>query len=60
MSQRFTAREKAQAAEREAAMRRGFYRKQVAAGRMSQAAADRGVAIMDEIAEDYCDQQEGA
>jgi len=60
MGARFTPREKARAAEREAAMRRGFYRKQVAAGRMTQAAADHGIAIMDEIAEDYREQQENS
>jgi len=56
---RFSAAEKRAAAEREAAMRRGFYRKQVAAGRMTQAAADQGIAIMDEIAQDYREQDGG-
>jgi hypothetical protein len=49
----FTAREKMQAAQREAAYRRFVYPKRVTAGKMSQTEFDRQVAIMDEIATDY-------
>jgi hypothetical protein len=53
MTAAFTAREKMQAAQREAGYRRFVYPKRVDAGKMKQAEADRQIAIMDEIAADY-------
>jgi hypothetical protein len=50
---RFTDEEKKKAAEREATMRRRVYPGWVAVGRMTQAEADRQIALMDEIARDY-------
>ena len=53
MDSQFTHSEKAASAEREARMRRGFYKKLVAGNKMSQQAADREIALMEEIAADY-------
>lgn len=53
MDSKFTHSEKAASAEREARMRRGFYKKLVAGNKMTQEAADREVALMEEIATDY-------
>ena len=53
MDSQFTHSEKATSAEREARMRRGFYKKRVEANQMTQAAADREIALMEEIAADY-------
>lgn len=47
---RFTNREKMQCAQREAGFRRFVYPKRIAAGKMRQAAADKEIALMDEIA----------
>lgn len=49
----FTDTEKREAAEREAKMRRRVYPRWVADKRMTQEAADRQIALMDEIAADY-------
>lgn len=49
----FTDVEKMKAAEREVGMRRLVYLRRVADGKMKQADADRGIAIMEEIAADY-------
>ncbi len=49
----YTAEEKAKEAEREVAMRERVYSRWVADKRMSQADADRKLAIMREVAEDY-------
>jgi hypothetical protein len=51
--QRFTARQKMQCAQRETGYRRFVYPKRVVAGKMTQADADKQIAIMDEIAADY-------
>ena len=45
--------DKLREARREVQMRRQVYGRQVAIGRMTQDAADRGVAIMEAIAADY-------
>ena len=50
---RFTDEEKAKCALREAAWRRRVYGNAVAKGRMTQAQADREIAMMDEIAAEY-------
>ncbi|BEV44373.1 hypothetical protein [Afipia carboxidovorans] len=50
---KFTDDEKAAEAERELRMRKQVYPRRVADGRMTQADADRKIAIMAEIAEDY-------
>lgn len=49
----FTTTDKRKAAEREAAMRRRVYVRWVADGRMTQAAADEQIAVMEAIAADY-------
>jgi hypothetical protein len=49
----FTDRDKWQAAERELNMRRRVYPNWVASGRMSQQEAERQIALMNEIADDY-------
>jgi hypothetical protein len=49
----FTDREKWQAAERELNMRRRVYPSWVASGRMTQQEADRQIALMDAISDDY-------
>ncbi len=59
MTQHFTAADKATAAKREAGMRRRVYQRWVADGKMTQANADKGIAIMDEIAADYDRQAQG-
>lgn len=46
-------REKVQAIQRELALRRSFYPKRVADGRMRQAEADRGIAVLEAIFDDY-------
>ena len=48
-----TAAEKRQCAEREAKMRERVYPRWVASGRMTKAQADKELATMREIAEDY-------
>jgi hypothetical protein len=48
-----TAAEKAKEARREVAMRRRVYPGWVGGGKLSQAAADRQIAIMQAIADDY-------
>ena len=45
--------EKRECAEREVKMRRRVYPNWIAAGRMTQEAADKQIAMMDEIAADY-------
>jgi hypothetical protein len=50
---RFTDEEKAKCALREAAWRRRVYPNAVAKGRMTQAQADREIAMMDEIAAEF-------
>lgn len=49
----FTDREKMQACQREVGYRRWVYPKRVADGKMKQDAADREIALMDEMARDY-------
>lgn len=49
----FTDTDKREAAEREAKMRRRVYPRWVTDGRLKQAEADRQIALMDEIANDY-------
>jgi hypothetical protein len=49
----FSDTEKREAAEREAKYRRKVYPRLVGDGRMTQQAADRQIAMMDEIAADY-------
>lgn len=49
----FTRDEKRKAAERELGLRQRVYPRWVEAGKMSQAKAEREIAIMREIAEDY-------
>lgn len=53
MGETFTARQKQQAAEREARMRDRVYERWVAAGKMKPNEARDGIAIMIEIANDY-------
>lgn len=48
-----TAKDKRECAEREAKMRRRVYPRWVEQKRMTQAEADRQIALMDEIAADY-------
>lgn len=50
---RFSAREKMQAAQREVGYRRWVYPKRVADGKMTQAQADREIALLDEMSRDY-------
>ena len=50
---RFSAREKQLAAEREVRWRQKVWPARVAAGRLSQAEFDRGIAIMEEIRDEY-------
>ena len=50
---RFTAREKATEARRETELRKRVYPRFVGEGKISGKAADRQIAIMDEIAADY-------
>jgi hypothetical protein len=49
----FTNREKADAAAREVRMRQRVYPRRVASGAMDQTGADKQIAIMEEIAQDY-------
>ena len=49
----YTDEDKLEAVEREIKMRRRVYRGLVADGRMTQVQADREIAIMEAIAEDY-------
>ena len=49
-AERFTQRELIEEAQREASMRRHVYAKQVRAGRMPQAEADRKIDLMEAIA----------
>lgn len=49
----FTARDKAKCAAREARKRHQVYRRLVDTGKMTQAEADRQIAIMEAIAADY-------
>lgn len=53
MSDKFTATEKRDAAKREVGQRRFVYPKLVASQKMTQALADRQIAIMEEIFSDY-------
>lgn len=53
MSDRFTSRQKQQAAAREVAQRQRVYPRLVEAGKMKQADADRQIAIMSAIEIDY-------
>jgi hypothetical protein len=50
---KFTAADKRKCAEREVAMRRRVYPRHVANRTMLQVAADREIALMQEIADDY-------
>lgn len=54
----FTAREKADCARREIAQRLRVYPRRIAEGKMSQALADRQIALMKEIAEEYDEKAE--
>lgn len=49
----FTNRQKMQCIERELGYRRFVYPRRVAAGKMVQASADKQIALMEEIVEDY-------
>jgi hypothetical protein len=49
----FTAAEKKSAVERELSYRRRVYPRRIADGRMTQALADRQIAIFEQILEDY-------
>lgn len=49
----FTNRQKMDCARREVALRRGVYKLRVEQGRTSQATADKQIALMEAIAEDY-------
>jgi hypothetical protein len=49
----FTDKDKAECAEREVKQRRYVYPRRVADGKMTQALADRQIAIMEAIAADY-------
>lgn len=49
----FTAKDKAECAEREVKQRQRVYLRRVADGRMSQQTADRQIALMEAIAADY-------
>ena len=53
MTQRFTAKQKADGAAREVRHRRRVYAHLVENGRMTQAKADYEIALMEEIREDY-------
>lgn len=53
MAETFTARQKQQAAAREVAQRQRVYGRLVEAGKMKQADASRGIAIMQSIEGDY-------
>ena len=55
---KFTAAEKAAEAKREHAMRVRVYGRWVDAGRMTREAADRKIALMHEIAQEYAAQAE--
>lgn len=57
MNRKFTAAELVKCAEREANYRRWVYPRRIADGKMTQAAADTQIAMMDEIAERLKDQQ---
>ena len=57
MADRFTAREKMRCAQREAGYRRFVYPKRIAAGKMRQRDADEEIAMMDEIAVNYGEQE---
>ena len=54
----FSAREKHKEAVREVAYRQFVFSKRVDEGRMKEAEAERRIAIMEEIAEDYREQAE--
>lgn len=49
----FTAKDKAECAERECKQRRYVYPRRVEGGKMTQALADRQIALMEAIATDY-------
>ena len=53
MSAAFTAEEKLEAVRRELSYRRRVYRRRVDEGKMTQALADRQIAIFEAIADDY-------
>jgi hypothetical protein len=53
MTEAFSARQKQQAAAREVAQRQRVYARLVEAGRMKQADASKGIAIMQAIENDY-------
>lgn len=53
MTVRFTNRQKMQCAQREVSQRMWVYKNRVSAGKMTQAAADTEIALMQEIALDY-------
>lgn len=53
MTRPFSNREKMECARREVALRRNVYKLRVAQGRTSQATADKQIALMEAIADDY-------
>lgn len=53
MTRPFSNREKMDCARREVALRRNVYKLRVAQGRTSQATADKQIALMEAIADDY-------
>lgn len=53
MPAKFTNKEKAEAVERELKYRRYVYPRRVSDGRMTQAAADKQIALFEDIYEDY-------
>ncbi|MER8387250.1 hypothetical protein [Mesorhizobium sp. M0968] len=53
MAEAFTARDKAECADREVKQRRRVYPRLVSEGRMTQQLADRQTALMEAIATDY-------
>lgn len=55
---KFTNKEKADEAEREVKMRKQVYPNQVAIGRYSRETADKRIAIMEEIAQEYRKEEE--
>ena len=57
MSDKFTSADLVECAQREANFRRWVYPKRVASDRMTQATADREIAMMEAIAEKLKDQQ---
>lgn len=55
----FTAQEKHDCAEREVKQRRHVYPRRVAASKMTQALADRQIALMEAIRDDYAELAKG-